>query len=100
MGEWMCLLIPVLFFPLNYWSTWSYELVTSPQTRGTNPAKISVTDGESILFIGDSQVFFGYSVPYGFLNVLKEEMGLQRSSVQILGLGKRGAITSDIFSGI
>ena len=49
-----------------------YEITPKKRTKIDKAG----SSGDSLLFIGDSQVFYGDAMSYGFLNILRHEISL------------------------
>jgi hypothetical protein len=51
---------------------------------------------DSIAFFGDSQVFFGAGIPYGFVNLVRKEIRGIYPSVKVIDIGLRDHITEKL----
>ena len=57
----------------------AYEMTHKEPTR----INVSASTGDALLFLGDSQVFYGEAMSYGFLNVLRREISLLNAGSRI-----------------
>ena len=80
------------------WFQWiTAPLIASAYELLGGMAVMATADDATVLFVGDSQAFMGTSVAHGFLRVLQAEIARVRPAVTVVGTGKRGARTREVF---